>query len=91
MAAPRIYMANDALTVTAFPLSDDIGYIVRVGDGDQEGFCLGLVFRKEAGWIAHAPSDADGESELIGMNSDLDELVTECFLKQVRLTDDSEW
>jgi hypothetical protein len=91
MTAPRIYLANDALTGTAFPLSDDIGYVVRVGDGDQEGVYLGSVFHEGQRWVAYAPAGAEGRSETVGSSSDLDELVTECFLKRMRLTDDSGW
>jgi hypothetical protein len=43
MSAPRVYTADDALTVTVFPLSDEVGYIVRVGDLDHDGMFLGTV------------------------------------------------
>ena len=92
MAAPRIYIAENALTVTAFPISDDIGYVVRVGDGDHEGVYLGAVFREDhARWVAYAPTDDAGPSELLGSGADLDELMTQCFLRRVRLTDDLDW
>ena len=44
MAAPRIYLSEGALTVTAFPLSEDLGFVVHVGDDDPDGGYLGAVF-----------------------------------------------
>lgn len=91
MGSPRIYTAEDALTVTAFPLSDDVGYVVRVGDLDHDGVFLGSVFHEEGRWEAYAPPGADGAPSLLGAHEDLDELMTEFFLKQVRLGDGSDW
>ena len=86
-----MYSSTDALTITAFPLSDGIGYVVRVGDRDHEGVYLGAVFHEDERWVAHGPADAYGRSEPFGSSGDLDELMTECFLSQVRITDESEW
>ncbi|TYL50272.1 hypothetical protein [Agromyces mariniharenae] len=91
MASPRIYSAEDALTVTAFPLSDDVGYVVRVGDGDLDGVFLGSVFHEEGRWEAFAPPGADGAPRLLGSHEDLDDLITDVFLSQVRLGDGSDW
>jgi hypothetical protein len=90
MAAPRVYIAEDALTVTAFPLSDNIGYIVRVGDGDVEGVYLGAVFHENGLWVAYAPAQ-EGPSEILASASSLYELITDCFLRRVRLSDDLDW
>ncbi|MGI9822075.1 hypothetical protein [Agromyces sp. Marseille-Q5079] len=91
MPASRRYIAVDALTVTAFPLSDNTGYVVRVGDRDYEGVYLGAVFHTDAGWLAYAPPAENGSSELLGSNTDLDDLMTDCFLRRMRLTDDLDW
>ncbi|MGI9821724.1 hypothetical protein [Agromyces sp. Marseille-Q5079] len=91
MAAARMYIAEDALTVTAFPLSDNTGYVVRVGDRDHDGVYLGAVFHTADGWVAHAPPNEDGSSELLGSSIDLDELMTDCFLRRMRLTDELGW
>ena len=90
MAAPRVYIAEDALTVTAFPLSDNVGYIVRVGDGDAEGVYLGAVFHENDRWVAYAPAQED-PSEILASANSLDELITDCFLRHVRLSDDLDW
>ena len=87
MAAERVYTADDALTITAFPLSDDNGYIVRVGELDHDGVFLGTVFHEEGRWAAYA-SSADRFPVLIGVGEDLDDLMTEYFLEQVRLSDE---
>lgn len=91
MAVPRIYIAEDALTVTAFPLSDNVGYVVRVGDRDHEGVYLGSDFRVEGGWVAYGRPGEDRPSRLLGSSTDLDELMTEYFLRRVRLTDEVDW
>ena len=91
MAAPRVYIAEDALTVTAFPLSDDVGYVVRVGDRDDDGVYLGSVFHVDAGWVAYGRPGEDCPSHLLGSGTDLDELMTECFLRPVRFTDEVDW
>ena len=88
MAVVRVYSEQDALTITAFPMADDIGYVVRVGDRDHEGVYLGAVFHEGARWVAYAPT-ADGSTASFGSSVDLDELMTECFVTQVRISDDA--
>lgn len=79
------------MTATAFPLSENNGYVVRVGDRDDDGVYLGAVFQTADGWVAYAPAADNRPSELLGSNNDLDELMTECFLRRMRLTDDLDW
>lgn len=89
MAVVRVYSEEDALTITAFPMADDIGYVVRVGDRDHEGAYLGSVFHESERWVAYAPAD-DGRTASFGSSADLDELMTECFVTQVRIADASD-
>ena len=90
MAAPRIYLSDDALTVTAFPLSEDMGFVVHLGEEDPDGVYLGAVFHEDARWVAYGPEDPAGGVEVLGSGEDLDEVVERCFLTQVRFVDDSE-
>ena len=71
MAVVRVYSEQDALTITAFPMADDIGYVVRVGDRDHEGVYLGAVFHEGARWVAYAPT-ADGSTVSFGASVDLE-------------------
>ncbi len=91
MAAPRIYLAEGALTVTAFPMSDDLGYVVRVGDNDHDGVYLGAVFHEGGRWVAYASEDSAGRIDVLGSGDELDEVVMRCYLAQVRIADDPEW
>ena len=88
MAGQRTYTAEDALPITAFPLSDDVGYIVRVGDGDLDGVVLGSVFHADGRWRAYATTTAGGVPVLVASGDDLDELIVEHFLASMRLTDE---
>ena len=90
MAAPRIYLSDDALTVTAFPLSEDLGFVVHLGEEDPDGVYLGAVFHEDAQWIAYGPEDPAGGVDVLGSGEDLDEVVERCFLTQVRIADDSD-
>lgn len=90
MAAPRIYLSEGALTVTAFPLSEDLGFVVHVGDEDPDGPYLGAVFHEDALWIAYGPEDSAGRVDVVGSGEDLDDVVERCFLSQVRIPDDSD-
>ena len=83
----RIYTANDTLTITAFPFSDDVGYAIRVGENDVDGAYLGSVFPEEGSWVAYGPEVDDGEPVILGSSSDLDDLVRTRFLSQLRLGD----
>ncbi len=90
MTAPRIYLTEGALTVTAFPLSEDLGFVMHVGDSDPDGVYLGAVFHQEGQWVAYGPEDSDGRVDVLGSGDDLDDLVEQCFLTQVRITGDSD-
>ncbi|RZS64394.1 hypothetical protein EV187_2780 [Agromyces ramosus] len=90
MAAPRIYLSEGALTVTAFPLSEALGFVVHVGDDDPDGLYLGAVFHENARWIAYGSEDPSGRVDVLGSGEDLDDVVEQCFLSQVRITDDSD-
>jgi hypothetical protein len=90
MAAPRIYLSEGALTVTAFPLSEDLGFVVHVGDDDPDGVYLGAVFHEAARWIAYGPEDPAGRVDVLGSGEDLDEVIEQCYLAQVRIVDDSD-
>lgn len=87
MAAPRVYTADDSLTITAFPFADEAGFIVRVGDLDHEGVFLGTVFNEGDRWEAYA-SSAERFPVPLGSSENLDNLITEHFLEQVRLSDE---
>ncbi|MFE5670472.1 hypothetical protein ACFQ58_02575 [Agromyces sp. NPDC056523] len=88
MTAPRTYTAEDALAITAFPLSDDVGYIVRVGDTDHDGVVLGTVFFAGGHWQAYTADAVEAVPTLLGSGEDLDDLIVEYFLSKVRLTDE---
>ena len=90
MTTPRIYLATDILAVTAFPLSDDVGYVVRLGDGDYDGAYLGSVFHEEGRGVAYAPPDPVLASVPIGSSTDLDDLMTDSFLRQLKIPDASD-
>ena len=81
----RIYTANDTLTITAFPFSENVGYAIRVGEEDPDGVYLGSVFHEEGTWVAYGPEGDDGQPIALGSGSDLDDLVTTRFLNQVTL------
>ena len=90
MAAPRIYLGDGAVTVTAFPLSGDLGFVVHVGEEDPDGVYLGAVFHEAAQWVAYGPEDPAGRVDVLGSGEDLDEVVERCFLIQARVADDSD-
>jgi hypothetical protein len=87
MAAPRIYLTDGALTVTAFPLSEDLGFVVHVGESDPDGVYLGAVFHEDGRWVAYGPEDSDGRVEALGSDEDLDDVVERCYVTQVQTTD----
>ena len=80
----RIYTANDTLTITAFPFSENVGYAIRLREEDPDGDYLGSVFHEEGTWVAYGPEDRDGDPTIVGSNSELDELITTCFLDPLR-------
>ena len=90
MVAARVYSSMDALTITAFPISDGVGYVVRVGDHDHEGVYLGAVFHEDGRWVAYTPAGPDGRSDPFGSSADLDDLMAECFVNQMMISDESE-
>ena len=83
MAAPRIYLTEGALTVTAFPLSEDLGFVVHLGDSDPDGGYLGAIFHEDGLWVAYGPEDPDGRVEVLGSDEDLDDVVERCYVGQV--------
>ena len=87
MAAPRIYLTEGALTVTAFPLSEDLGFVVHVGESDPDGVYLGAVFHEDGRWVAYGPEDPDGRVEALGSDEDLDDVVERYYVTQVPITD----
>lgn len=87
MAAPRIYLTEGALTVTAFPLSEDLGFVVHVGDSDPDGVYLGAVFHEDGRWVAYGPQDPDGHVDVLGSDGDLDDVVERYYVGQVPTTD----
>ena len=89
MAAPRIYLTEGAITVTAFPLSEDLGFVVHVGDSDPDGAYLGAVFHEDGRWVA-GPEDPDGRVDVLGSDGDLDDVVERCYVTQVPITDASD-
>ena len=90
MAAPRIYLSDGAVTVTAFPLSEDLGFVVHVGEEDPDGVYLGAVFHEDALWVAYGPEDQARRVDILGSGEDLDDVVERCFLTRVPAGDDSE-
>ncbi|HVL61588.1 MAG TPA: hypothetical protein VM430_09305 [Microbacterium sp.] len=90
MAAPRIYLSDGAVTVTAFPLSEDLGFVVHVGEEDPDGVYLGAVFHEDGLWVAYGPEDPARRVDVLGSGEDLDDVVERCFLTQVPADDDSE-
>ena len=86
----RIYTANDTLTITAFPFSENNGYAIRVGENDADGTYLGSVFHEQGTWVAYGSEGGEEDPTPIGSNPDLDELVTNCYLNQLRFGDSAE-
>ncbi|WP_395245710.1 hypothetical protein ACGGZK_07815 [Agromyces sp. MMS24-K17] len=86
MTNTKVFRDAGALTITAFPLSDVAGFVIRAGETDHDGPFLGTVFHEADVWSAYAALATGAEPFRIGTDADLDALIRRAFLEQVRFS-----